>query len=481
MKSTLLKISAGALFATAIAWAQPCSITNTVNCPQTGIYAGSPTLPEFLNGAYSSFMGLEAYGATLPQAPVTLSAQLTGLSATYISGDPRTCPFTGSCIYNNLANEEAYIRSLLNPYPAGVGLKSVDINIWMGPFMEASQYPAACAALGYCGNPGYPAWYTNSLALYDQVIPYIQSFGAQVRLAPVPTPDVLAACGIARYPGVYTEAQVEACLKPLEVVMVERYHVDFMSVVHEVCGVLQLQFNTPGCAFSTADSVTLAANLAKAVRANSSYGGIKIGAGAALGDDMGDYPAHNCATPGPTSVWCAWVNSPQFQAAIDYMSVHVYPNENGLASESSGYWSGYPSGVMESYSAMLSQIPAGKIRNADEGSGLRWGNGTGDAATILGCGSMEWLEDGSFAMWAQAVPGAWARSQGLGEFSLFNSEALVYLTSDLNNNRCANNSDNYDPLVYGTYAGQVSAEGLIYGQLGLSTSAQAKPMAKPIK
>jgi len=470
------------LFAATI-WAQPCTISSTVNCPSTGIYAGPPPLPEFLNGAYASFSALSTYTQDVPGpgTPVTLSAQLTGLSATFISSDPRTCPNSGTCVFNNLANEEAYIRSMLNPYPAGVGLKSVDINIWMGPFMEASQYPAACAAYGACGTPGYPNWYANSLAVYDAVIPYIQSFGAQVRLAPIPTTDVIAACGISRGTGNFTEAQVEDCMKPLEVVMVERYHIDFISVVHEICGAMALDFNTSGCALSASDGVKLATNLALAVRAHSSNSAIKIGVGSALADDSGDTPVHNCGNPGSTSQWCAWINSSSFQSAINYMSVHVYPLENGQPGESSGYWNGNATGTLENYTAMLQQIPAGKIRNADESSGLRWGNGSGDAGTILGCGSLEWLDDGSFEMWAQTVAGEWAESQGLGEFSLFPTEGLVYLTSDLNNNRCATNTDDYEPLVYTTYAGQVSEEGLIYGQVASQISLYSAATKRGVK
>ena len=416
MQMRTIRLSRRAFLALALApvslWAQPCTISNTTNCPSTGIYAGPPSLPAFLNGAYSSFTGINAFTAAMPQAPVTLSAQLTGLSSTYISSDPRTCPNSGNCVFNNIANEEAYISSMLSPYPAGVGLHSVDINIWMGPFMKASQYAGACAAYGTCGAPAYPNWYQNSLAVYDAVIPYIQSFGAQVRLAPIPTADVIAACGIARGAGSFTEAQVEACMMPLEVVMVERYHIDFISVVHEMCGAMALDFNTSGCALSASDGVKLATDLAVAVRANSSYPGILIGVGSGPADDNGDTPMHNCANPGPASQWCAWIDSPALQAAIDYMSVHVYPMENGQAIESAGYWTGNAWGVLENYSAMLAEIPAGQIRNVDEASGLRWGNGGGDAGTVLGCGSLEWLNDGSFAMWTQSVAGAWAQSQG---------------------------------------------------------------------
>ena len=41
----------------------------------------------------------------------------------------------------------------------------------------------------------------------------------------------------------------------------------------------------------------------------------------------------------------------------------------------------------------------------------------------------------------------------------------MYLTSDLNNTRCATGVDNYEPQVYSSYAGQVSQEGFIYSQV----------------
>ncbi len=476
-----------------LAWAQTCTIYNTAGCPSTGTigttaytYAGPPSLPVFLNGALSSLTGIHAFTAGKAQPAVTLSVQLTGMSASYPSSESMTCPGAGNptCVYNNAANEEAVLDSLLKPYPTGVGLKSIDMNTWLGPFFTASQYAAACAAYG--GGSCTPAyggrqtWYAASLATYDAVIAYIQATypGVVVRMAPIATSDVLAVCGITTGAGNFTEAQLQNCVAPLEAAVAARYHVDFMSVVHEICGAMSLYLGTGGCSLSSADAVTFATSLATAVRASSSYAGIKIGVGAILGDDAGDNTPHVCASGNPsgTTPWCAWVASLGLQAAIDYMAVHVYANENGAASETSNYWNGTPTGLLESYGAMLSQIPAGKIRNVDESSQFRWGNGQGDAATYLGCGSTEWLRDGSFAMWAEAVAGTWARSMQLGEFSLWNMEGLIYLTNDPTNNRCANGADTYDATVYQSKGGQVSAEGLIYGRIakGWSAALQGK-------
>ncbi len=439
--------------------AQVCTIQNEAVCGTSGTLAGPPTLQNFVQTVGSSMLAGTAGVAGSAQPRMVWSAQLKPASQLYMLNDPRTCGGpspTGTCNFNNISAIEAYATSLTATPPHGVGLKELDINIWLGPFFEASQWAAACASYGggSCSpaiNNSTAGWYARSLATYDAVFAWLAAHNIKVDVAPVITPDVAAACGVVA-PG-YTEAQLQNCLAPLVAVVAGRYSINNFSVAHEPCGSMPLELGvTSGCVLSVADMRTLLAALSAAVRATRLNAAMLVGAGAAQ-QDVGGGP-YSCAN---VNYWCDWVTN--LTASLDYYSVHAYPGGDDLP--------------LTLYGAMAAAVPSNRIVVADESSALRWGQvagqGTGEGATIWGCGDMEWVTDGTFAAWARAIPGAWAPAHNIRRWSLFTSDLFIRSTVDHSNNHCTLGSDNYDYWLT-SYYGQVSPSGLMYAALAAGWS-----------
>ena len=86
------------------------------------------------------------------------------------------------------------------------------------------------------------------------------------------------------------------------------------------------------------------------------------------------------------------------------------------------------------------------------------------AIQFSGCGYSEWLNDGSFALWADKIPGEWAPANGFREWALFPSAPLIYLSSDPNNTHCSQSSDTYPQAAMNglPISAGVTAEGLAY-------------------
>ncbi|HLY19100.1 MAG TPA: hypothetical protein VKR61_17850 [Bryobacteraceae bacterium] len=459
------------LSARVVLTAQVCSLITPANCPTTGTpQAGPPTLQSFVAGAASSLAATTASVAGLPQPRMIFSGEVVPASSSYITFDPMTCPNSGTCYFNNIPTIENYIDSLTKAPPNGVGMTSLDFNIWLGPMFEASEYAAACAAYGACytpssSSPNNASWYTRSLATYDAVFAYAAARHVLIRLAPAPSGDIWNTCGITPGAGNFTEAQVENCLKPLYVVLVQRYHIDYDTVIHEPCGLWKLVLGTaPACGLSVSDADTFIRGTAAAIRATSQYPGIKIGAGA-ITTDAGAFP-YSCANSG--NYWCDWMGLIS-TGVLDFGGLDVYP-------ETANPSSGYLTDALAKIATMAAQVPAGKEIWANESSSLRWSplqSGIGEAGTYWGGGYVEWLTSGIFAAWAASVPGAWAPAHGFRGWSLFGTEPLIYLSSDPDNTHCSSQSlpaDTYD-LTAMAYAGRISPEGLAYGRVAQGWSA----------
>jgi hypothetical protein len=448
--------------------AQVCTIIAPGNCPTIGTpQAGPPTLQSFVSGAAAALAASSATVAGMPQPRMISSGQVAPASTTFMTFDPMTCPNSGTCNFNNVSVIEKYIDSLTQRPPSGVGMTSLDINIWLGPMFAASQYASACAAYGACFTPlpNNASWYARSLATYDAMFAYAAAKHVLIRIAPAPSGDVLNTCGITTGSGNFTETQLENCLKPLYVVLVERYHIDYDTVIHEPCGVLEMVMGTvPGCALSVSDADTFIRSTAAAIRATSQYSAIKIGAGAVL-TDAGGFP-YSCANAG--NYWCDWMallNS----GVLDFGGLDVYP-DTGIPSSS------YFTGTLAKTGTLAAQVPAGKELWANESSALRWSSvqsSVGEAGTYWGCGYAAWLTNGVFAAWAESVPGAWAPAHGFRGWSLFPTESLMYVSSDPSNTHCSSTSlpaDTYDQTAM-TFAGQSSPEGSAFGVVAKGWSA----------
>ena len=493
--------------------AAQCNIYNAgATCPNSGTipgtspaetWAGAPNYQLFANGSNTSFNNIYANYAASPQPLTQPCAQVVPMTPSYIQTDldsDPSCPTSGVCNYDNVIVEENYIRSLVAPPPNGAGLTCVDINIWAVPFAASTAYLAS--GLNYCG--AYGTCYTTTsaetatLTVFTTVLNWLHSTYPSVKIHLAPTVDNYSnsMCGIATgHTGSsynYTESQIQNCMVPIYAAIVKTVWVDYFSAGHEACGVEALYMGVSsggpngGCWLSVADNNTFIAAAATAIRATSRNPAIKIGFGATTSDDTGDSPGHSCASPGSTSYWCSVISKLMGCSGatnvLDYASVHTYPNEGGSATQYATLAS-TNSGMLNSYSLMLANVPACKTKVADEGGFVRWGCSTctGDGGTYLNMPYVQFINDGSFAAWMHAYF-TWARANRLAFASIFScSEGLIMLSDDANNMRCSNgvNStglgssvDNYDVNVMqalaalGSGGSMVSAEGLLYGASG---------------
>jgi hypothetical protein len=425
------KTAIALLICTAGLRAQTCTILDPLNCGTTGVYAGPPTLESFVAGLSTAFPTALANAAGLPQPRVIYSREIVPASQSFMIYDPRTCPASGTCLYNNPTVIDNWIDSLVDAPPNGVGLTSVDLNLWVGPLFQSSQYLAS--GLNYCGTYGAcysfganATWYSNGLSTYDQVFAHLANkAGIKIRIAPMISGDVLIACGIQQ--NSFTELQVEQCLVPLLAAMVKRWHVDDDTVIHEPCGVLaEVLGTTPNCAMSVSDLDTFIQHAAAAVRVTSQNSAIRIGAGALNSDATG-------TCPGSLNFWCDWYTNLMPAGVLDFGGIDLYPN---VAVPVANY-----NDTLASYAAMAAHVVAiGRPVTMNEASGMRWENPAGaggEANTYWGCGASEWYTDGTMQAWSRAIPGVWAAANGISIVSVFPTEDLMLLSTDTASNHCA--------------------------------------------
>lgn len=449
-----------AVFSAIGLWGQTCTILTPANCGTTGVFAGPPTLQAFVAGLSTALPTVRWNVAALPQPRIAYSAQIVPASQTFMTYDPHSCPVSGTCLFNNPTVINNWIDSLVALPPKGAGLKSIDLNLWVSPLFQSSQYTAVCASDGVCytPTPSNQAWFTRGLSTYDAVFSHIASAwpNVKVRLAPMFSGDAMSTCGIAPGTGNFTELQLEQCAAPLWGAMVARWHVDDMTVTHEPCGVFALVLGTmPNCVGSVAEMDTFIVHTAAAVRAASQNPSIRIGAGALISEAGGSCPSNQ-------NFWCDWYTNLMPANILDFGGIDMYP----ITSVPPANYNN----TLATYAAMAQQVKAaGKVVVANEASPMRWSNTSGsggESNTYWGCAMSEWMTDGIFMAWARAVPGAWAPANGLPIYSIFPIEPLLLTTSDLMNNHCVA-GDEYEALLSNTLAGAtaLSPLGTLYGAM----------------
>ncbi len=446
-----------------------CTWMSWSGCPTTGLYAGPPTLQAYVQGAGLSLPAAAAQGAGTPTARIIVTAQIGPAGEAFMTADPSTCGGsspTGTCYYNVIGHAPnydsqppsgiiGYIYGLTAKPPNGVGLQELDVNLWMSPLFESAQWSAACTAFGggSCSptiSGGTAAWYSRGLATYDAMFSYLASIGVRVNAAFEPSIDLLAACNITRGAGNYTETQIQNCEGPLIAAAAKRWKLNHSSVHHEPCGVQTLIFGvSSGCYLSVGDVDTLIVALAAAARWSPANAGMLVGAGYILSE---------------MSYWTDMVTNLMAgpnAATLDYGAAHFYP-DTAVASRN------FVVTTLPNYASMCAAIPAGKICLADEGSTLRWSplvNGGGEGGTYLGCGSREFSNDGTVALFYASVIGAWAPQHGYKQFSIFPTWNFFYLSDDVNNTHCSQTTDNYTQTAMSNLGNGITPEGLAYAKV----------------
>jgi len=454
-------------------YGQTCTILAPTNCGITGVYAGPPTLQSYVTGLSTALPAAEWNVARLPQPRILFSAQIIPASSTFIASDPFSCPYSGTCNFNNPTVIDNFIDSLLTAPPNGAGLKSIDINLWVSPLFQSAQYTANCAGYGACYTvPSYyQVWYSHGLATYDAVFAHIASSwpGVKVRLSPMFSGDTMVTCGIAQGVGNFTELQLEQCAAPLWAAMVARWHVDDMTVSHEPCGVFALVLGTtPACVTSVTDMDTFIQHTAAAVRATSQNPAIRVGAGALITDASGPCPSSQ-------NFWCDWYTNLMPANVLDFGGIDMYPDTSLPAANYNN--------TLAAYATMAQHVTSvGKTVVANEASAMRWSNPSGPGGepnTYWGCAASEWMTDGTFMAWARAVPGSWAPAHGLQIYSIFPIEPLLMTTTDTSNNHCvAGNA--YEVLLSNALAAGpvLSPLGTLYGAMAAGWNASLQGTAR---
>jgi hypothetical protein len=431
----IVRIGMVGLFCALESCAQTCTILAPSNCGTAGVYTGPPTIQSFVTGVSTSLPGVLAGSARSPQPRLVYSGEIVAASQSFMASDPHSCPASGTCLFNNPTVIDNWIDSLVNAPPNGVGLASVDLNLWVSPLLQSVQYNPSgvvpgglnyCGAYGVCyGSGSDSGWYLRGLGTYDQVFAHLAAkAGVKVRAAPMLSSDTLATCGISTGTGNFTELQVEQCAIPLWAAMAQRWHIDDFTVIHEPCGVFAEVMDTgPNCALSVPDLDTFIQHAAAAVRAASQNPNIRIGAGALISETGGP-------CPGSQNYWCDWYTN--LSNVLDFFGLDIYPS---TADPSSVY-----DAHLASYPPIIAPVLAlGKPVVANESSGFRWAPleaGEGEAGTYWGCGASEWHTDGTQQAWSRAVPGAWAPANGVSLWSIFPTEDLMLLSTDPNNTHC---------------------------------------------
>ena len=292
MKHAILICAALVIFAQAgnaqpgTCWAAAGAAGTSASCPQTG----SPTIQAYIS-AYNTF--LNAVPVPALTAPFANDLELVGASANWIEN----CPTTGTCPYNSVPLQEAFVNIL-----AQSGATGVVWNIDYMPYMMSAEYTAAtgfsCAgtyATATCTR------LTTNLAFYDAMMAYIAAQGLTIRLAPISfgVPGAGAPwliCGLT--PSTMTVAQRIACEAPFLAAMVAHIHNLSPSVsLHTVIAAHEPEEAdnaSTGQTLSVADWNTLIAGLCPAIHAATGGSAVLCASGYTMAD--GAYVANVTAS-----------------------------------------------------------------------------------------------------------------------------------------------------------------------------------------
>ena len=258
-------------------WAAVGSTGTSAGCPATG----SPTIQAYVS-AYNTFLNATPQPA-LTQ-PFANDLQLVGAEANWIEN----CPTTGTCVYNSVPIQEAFVSNILQKS----GATGVVWNIDYMPYMMSPEY---IAATGFSCAATYAAStctrLTTNLAFYDAIQPWIAAQGLTLRLAPISfgvpgggAPWLI--CGLT--PSTMTVAQRLACEEPFLAAMVAHAHnlspsVSFHTIIaaHEP---VEADNASTGQTLSTADWNTLIAGLCPAIHAATGGSAVLCASGYTMAD-----------------------------------------------------------------------------------------------------------------------------------------------------------------------------------------------------
>lgn len=376
------------------------------------ILAQNPTLSVFMNDFYNAMSTVNNGVASLPRPRITLTTQVLPASSSWISAQP-SCTPNVTCSFNNTATFNAFLDGLNR-----LGAKIVDVNIWLQPFACAAGYTGSLAL--DCSAGGF---WMKTLANYDALFVHAQANGQRIRAGSAGSlVDLKTACGLT---ATSTEAQIESCLKPLMVAIVQRYGSDTVPVIGGGIAGYQILEEPVTLSYglglsanlSVSDINTFLTHVNTALKA--AVPTIKTGAAA-------------CGVAGTlfggtdSNYFTDWRNT--LRGTLDFLVLDVF--------ESLCDVSNYPNDL-DSYSTMISNALAQgwEVRIGQSGP-PNWctlGTSPGDSTAIDGYGDVDLVP--VWTSWISVVA-RWAAARGISSLAVFCPAPFFWVNTDHTQDHC---------------------------------------------
>jgi hypothetical protein len=376
--------------------------------------AQTPSLATYKSGLTAALSSIRSSYASVAQPKINLSAHNLAANTNWLDSGQATCnPLLTSgasmCGWDNINVINAYTDALVRG-----GAASEDENIDVAPLAASTQYSGSltsdCAGgAGLALNATPPAgsgWNCGTLANFDSMFAHAAG-KIKIRWAPFPSQAMLTACGITSSS---TEANLEACIKPLYVAAAARWgaSLDSLTVMHEAVGAWG---GALPMTLTTSFVNTFVTNCATAIHAASAA--VKVGA-AAETMFSGDLP-----------FWNSWMATSSVYNALDFFGIDFYSSSWDVTT--------YVSTAVAQMESMVAQSLAlpkpVRFNEAARPSWVASGAYPTENNAIEGSGDIEWSNDGLDVLWQDALMRL-ASSIGVSSFTLMQSPILIWYTSN---------------------------------------------------
>jgi hypothetical protein len=376
--------------------------------------AQTPSLATYKSGLTAALSSIRSSYASSAQPKINLSAHNLAANTNWLDSGQATCnpsltAGASMCGWDNSNTINAYTDALVR-----AGAASEDENIDVAPLSASAQYSGSltsdCAGgVGLALNATPPAgsgWNCRTLANFDSMFTHAAG-QIKVRWAPFPSQTLLTACGITSSS---TEANLEACFKPLYVAAASRWgaSLDSLTVLHEAVGAWG---GALPMTLTTAIVNSFVTNCATAIHAARSS--IKVGAAA------------ETMFSGDLAFWNSWMTTATVYNAVDFFGIDFYSSSWDVTT--------YVSTAVAQMESMVAQSLAlpkpVRFNEAARPSWVASGAYPTENNAIEGSGDIEWSNDGLDVLWQDALMRL-ASAKGVTSFTLMQSPILIWYTSN---------------------------------------------------
>lgn len=427
-----------------------CNLTNQSACPNTS--SNNPTLSDWLSQLNSAFEQIENSLPTT-RTPTTISGLIVPASTDWEYSDA-----LGGTDYGSHIN--AYMDSL---GASGDKVMDQEVNMWMAPFSAAAEYTGSWAAGADCNGTGHGGTLAlngslpagagpncKALSEYDSMFAHANSTGVNLRLiAFKPTPDLFgsgSSClGVTTAP---TEAQYEACMKPLVVALAKRYAAAYPSVTeYQVIGEPKGGLaGAIGEVLSTKDVDTYIVNIVSAVKSAVSSVNPNLHFGAAASAYSYCSTGPNCGTTSSyaedLAYWQDWIGTSACSgctasSSLDYVVIDLFAASCAMMDQSqSGYYYSNELAAVASNYVVPATTAGYKVRigqsqhpvycNASASSGTAAGENI--AFSGYGLGDSFYYTSNVQNRWDQVIHD-WSQAYGIDVWDVYCTAPFIYESS----------------------------------------------------